>query len=709
MGAVQLRIEGGIAFIEFDKPNSKVNVLDSGSMRELAGYIDEIAGNADIRALLITSKKEGIFIAGADIGEIQGITSSEEARKKAEDGKKILQSLEDLQIVSVAVINGACLGGGFELALACKYRVGSFSDRLRMGLPEVKLGIIPGFGGTQRLPRLAGLSRALDMILSGRMLSGKSALKYGLMDRMFPDATLAEDVVNFAEGVSSGKEKVPRKKKKKVLQLFLENTPLGRALLFKGATKNVMKLTKGFYPAPLKAIEVLRRTYGRSVKKGFTVESEAFGELALTEVSRNLIRVFYLFEEFKKFPWVEGSVKPASVRKCGVLGAGVMGGGIAQLVSFNDIPVRMKDIDHGPVKTALKTAYGLFTYAMKKRKLKRHQVDYKFGLISPTLSYAGFENADIIIEAVVENLGVKRKVFEEVSRIAPAEAVLASNTSALPILKIGEAAVSPERVCGMHFFNPVHRMPLIEVIRSEKTGERALATVVAFARKLGKTVIVVKDVPGFLINRILLSYLNEAGYLLEEGMKMDRIDAIARRFGMPMGPIELIDEVGIDVGSKVVKILEEAYGPRMLSCAILEKLKTEGLLGKKAKKGFYIHEAKKKTPNPRAYQLLAPFADQAPSDDIALKRMIYVMVNEAARCLEEGVVERPETIDIGMITGTGFPPFRAGLLRYADSVGPAAIERDLKEFEKKYNVPRFTSCGYLSDRAKRKETFYPAA
>lgn len=713
MRNLNLRIEGRVGIIEFDQPDSKVNVLNAETMQELSEIIKQFTDRSEsnekskVEALLVTSKKEGIFIAGADIKEIEGITSVDEAQEKVQKGKEILNVLNNLNIATVAVINGACLGGGLELALACKYRVASFSEKVKIGFPEVKLGVIPGFDGTQRLPRITGLISALNMILSGRIISGKDALKNKLVDRLFPQTMLLDDAIDFAKGILENRIHIKRKKKKKIIQRLLENTPFGRMVVYSQSKKNVLKTTKGHYPAPLKALEVIRRTYGGNIKKGSLVESKAFSELAVTDISKNLIKVFYLNEEFKKYKWINDEIIPAQVKKCGVVGAGVMGGGIVQFISFNDILVRLKDINCDAIKSALKTAYGLFKYAIKKKKLTKHQVEYKFGLISPTITYRGFENADLVIEAVVEDLNIKQNVFKEVSEIMQKEAIIASNTSALPIIEMANATNTPENVVGLHFFNPVHRMPLVEIIRSEKTSEETLAKVISFARRIGKVVIVVKDVPGFLINRILLSYLNEAGLLIEEGLKIDRIDRAALTFGMPMGPIELIDEVGVDVGYKVAQILEEAYGPRMKAASILGEIKQRGLFGKKTKKGFYIHKGKKeKIPNGEIYKLISTSSKDKISDEVILKRMIYIMINEAARCLEEGVVDRSQTIDIGMIMGTGFPPFRGGLLRYADSVGVDNIVKDLKGFEKSFNSSRFEPCKYLIDKAEKKERFY---
>ena len=707
MDALNLKIQGKIAILEFDQPDSKVNVLNTGSMQELSRAIDELSTKSEVKALIITSKKQRIFIAGADIKEIEHIDSIEKAREKVDSGKDILNRLHDLDLVTVAAINGVCLGGGLELAIACKYRVASFDDNVKIGLPEVRLGILPGWGGTQRLPRLIGLNRGLTMILSGKIISGKDALRYGLVDRLFSEITLINDVIKFVHGLLEHKVHVKRRKKKKLVQKFLEDTPLGRTIVFSQARKNILKRTKGFYPAPLKILDVIKRTYALDIKKGFLIESKVFSELAITDVSKNLIKVFYLKEEFKKFPWVGKDIKPLTINKCGVVGAGVMGGGIAQLLSYRDIPTRIKDINYDALKQALKTASGIFKYSIKKRRLKKQHVKYKLRLISPTLTYRGFENTDIIIETVAENLEIKKKVFKELSQIASSRTIFVSNTSSLPVIKMAEVTNATDRVAGLHFFNPVHRMPLVEVIKSTKTSDETLATVVAFARQIGKVVIVVKDVPGFLINRILLSYLNEAGHLIDEGVKMDRIDRIACGFGMPMGPVELIDEIGIDVGYKVVKVLEAAYGVRMRTASVLEKVKEKGLLGKKRKLGFYIHKGKKKKePNPDIYSLIKPGATGEVTDDAVLKRMVYVMINEAARCLEEKVVDRPQAVDMGMIMGTGFPPFRAGLLRYADNIGIENIVEDLKRFEKKLNAERFRPCKYLLYKEEKKEKFY---
>lgn len=700
-GAWSLTVRNGIGNLLFDNPDVDVNVLTSEHLSSLDKTLDEIASRTDLKALLITSIKSRIFIAGADIKEIDSIHTKTDAFAKAEQGKKILQKLEDLKIPTVCVINGACLGGGYELALACRYRVASFSENVKVGLPEVNLGILPGFGGSIRLPKLVGLLKGLPLILAGKMAGAEEALKNGMVDKLFPAKTLLEDAYQFAQKAADGKYKKPSAKKD-LGTWFLQDTPVGRSLVFSQAKKDVLKKTKGFYPAPLEIIQLISKTYGKSSPGAYRQESEHFSNLGTTEISKNLIKVFFLSEKYKKLRWTASTVKTDAVKKCGVVGAGVMGGGIAQLVSYRDIPVRVKDLNEKALGGALKEAMSIYKSALKKRKIKKHQLENKMNLISTSLNNTGFKNADILIEAVVEDLGIKQKVFKELSEFTGPETILASNTSSLPVTKMAEVCRNPERVVGLHFFNPVNRMPLVEVIRAEQSSDDAVERTVIFSRRLGKTVILVKDRPGFLVNRLLLPYLNEAAYLLQEGLSPVKIDAIAEKFGMPMGPIELADQVGIDVGYKVAHILQEAFGDRMKVAPILEEVKKQGLLGKKSGKGFYTYKGREKSVNPE----VKTGAGSKTSDEDARKRMIYIMINEAARCLEEKVVDSAATVDIGMIMGTGFPPFRGGLLRYADSIGTANILKDLERFQKEVDAKRFEPSDYLRQLASKNAAFY---
>lgn len=694
--------ENGIGILELDCAGTEVNTLGEVNLNELSSELDQIAGRTDLKALLITSAKKRIFIAGADIKQIDQIKARDQAIHAAEQGKAVFQKIENLKIPAISVISGVCLGGGLELSLACRYRIASFSPDIKIGLPEVNLGILPGFGGSIRLPRLLGLMKALPLILAGRMVSSEEALKLGIVDKLFPESSLRQDALRFAADVIGGSFK-RRPAKRSFIQGFFENTPFGRDFVFQRARTDVLQKTKGFYPAPLKIIRLIRKTYGKRGAKPYRLESEYFADLGVTDLSKKLIQLFFLSEKYKKLAWTSFSGPVEDVSKCGIIGAGVMGGGIAQLVSSRGIPVRVKDISDKALGGALKEAAHLYKDAVKRRRMKKSEADHKMGLISVGLGTEGLSRCGIIIEAVVEDLGIKKKVFQELDALMPPQTVLASNTSSLSVTQMAEGCKHPERIVGLHFFNPVHRMPLVEVIRAEKTSDEAMERIIRFARKLGKTVIVTADRPGFLVNRLLLPYMNEAAHLLEEGMPPTVIDRIAESFGMPMGPIELTDVVGIDVAYKVAHILEDAFGERMKVASILHEVKSQGLLGKKSGKGFYLHQGKSRKINPG---VKLPGKSSGVLNADALKRMIYVMINEAARCLEEHVIDSPATVDLGMIFGTGFPPFRGGLLRYADSLGLENVVRDLERFQKITGRAIFEPSPKLRQLASQKGCFY---
>jgi 3-hydroxyacyl-CoA dehydrogenase/enoyl-CoA hydratase/3-hydroxybutyryl-CoA epimerase len=699
-------IDGDVGTLEFDTPDSSVNILSSAALTELEQQLDEIAGRSDIKVLLITSAKKSIFIAGADIKEIESITDPQEASEKCNRGKQVFDKLEQLPQITVAVINGACLGGGYELSLACDYRVAGFAGCIKIGLPEVRLGILPGFGGCVRLPELIGIANALSVILPGKVLDANRALTLGMVDRLFYDPILVDQAKTFGRAVLSKKEKVHRRRKTLINRL-LEGNPVGRSILFSQARKNVLKLTAGHYPAPLVALDTIKSIVGKSRDEAFRLESEGFGKLGASEISKNLIHVFYLDERYRKKKWNDAEPTLTHVKKVGVVGAGVMGGGIAQLLAKNNVVCRIKDLNNQALALALKTARDVYKYLLKTRRMKKGQVEAQMSLISPTTTYDGFRNADVVIEAVVERMDVKKQVFKELDDVVQPSACLFTNTSSLSVTEMAQCTSRPDRVCGFHFFNPVHRMPLLEIIASEKTSEETIATAVAFARQLGKMVIVVKDKEGFIVNRILLPYMNEAAYLFHEGIDTKRLDDIAKRFGMPMGPMELADEVGIDVGYHVAHILEGAYGKRMHVAEILKAMHEARTLGKKSGEGFYIYTGKRKKVSNKVRNMCGN-ATFTLDDDITTKRLIYVMINEASRCLEEGVVESASTIDVGMIYGTGFPPFRGGLLRYADAVGVNHIVEDLKKFQDRFDQHRFEPSQLLLSMAATNGSFYPS-
>ncbi|MEO2016748.1 MAG: 3-hydroxyacyl-CoA dehydrogenase NAD-binding domain-containing protein [Fuerstiella sp.] len=700
----ELKQHGELGILEFNTPNSSVNILNSEALVEFDQRLDEIAGLTNIKALLITSGKKTIFIAGADIKEIESLSDPQEASDKCELGKQIFDKLESLPQVTIAVINGACLGGGYELSLACNYRVAGFADSIKIGLPEIKLGILPGFGGCVRLPKLIGIANALSMILPGKLVDSRRALKMGLVDRLFYDPILIDEAMKFASNILAKRDKV-RPRKQRLSEKLLEGNPLGRSILFRQARKNVLKSTAGHYPAPLAALNVIKDMVGKSHAEASRLESEELGKLAVTEISKNLIHVFYLDESYKKKPWTEATPTQSQVKKAGVVGAGVMGGGIAQLLAKKNIVCRIKDLNNQALALALKTARTLYGYQIKTRRMKQGQVDAQMSLISPTTTYAGFENVEVVVEAVVERMDVKKQVFKELDVVVQPNACLFTNTSSLRVTEMAESTNRPAKVCGFHFFNPVHRMPLLEIIRTEKTSDETLATAVAFARQLGKMPIVVADREGFIVNRILLPYLNEAAHLFHEGIETKRLDNIATGFGMPMGPLALADEVGIDIGYHVAQILEDAYGERMKVAAILKDVYDAGILGKKTGNGFYVYKGKQKAVNSEVLRMRSGGTFTV-SDDIIQNRLVYTMINEASRCLEEGVVDSAATVDVGMIYGTGFPPFRGGLLKYADSIGAKCILAGLTEFQTKFDQQRFEPSQLLQTMANSGTKFY---
>jgi 3-hydroxyacyl-CoA dehydrogenase/enoyl-CoA hydratase/3-hydroxybutyryl-CoA epimerase len=581
----------------------------------------------------------------------------------------------------------------------------TFNDRGRIGLPEVNLGFVPGFGGTYRLPRLLGLQQGLKMIVSATPINFTTAFKCGLADRLYPSVGLPDRVREFIEEIAAQPDqRIFKPFTPKGFQAFLEKNPLGQMVVFKETLKSVQKITKGFYPAPLKAVEVIRKTQYLPREQALDIESGVFAQLAVTLISKNLVKVFYLSEKYKKLtvPGAE-NVKPMPITKGAVIGAGIMGGGIAQLLSDRGVWARLKDINQDAIAKGLKAAYDVYAQALKRKKARPYQVVVKMAMISGTVDYSGFADADIAIEAVVENMDVKKKVFAEVSAILSSKAILASNTSSLSVTEMARASKDPSRVIGFHFFNPVHRMPLIEIITTEFSSQQTLVSTLEFAKKLGKTPVIVKDAPGFLVNRILLGYINEAGRILDEGGSIAAIDRFAVNFGMPMGPFTLSDEVGLDVGVKVLHVLEAGLGPRFKPAKIFDEVLPLKLLGKKSGKGFYIH-GKERAVNPQVQAFVK--AGVAAQEQEAIERMIYIMINEAAMVLQEKVVDGPDTVDIGMIMGTGFPPFRGGLLRYADSLGMEHLVDGLEKLESCFKDGRFKPCAYILELKNHGKKFY---
>jgi 3-hydroxyacyl-CoA dehydrogenase/enoyl-CoA hydratase/3-hydroxybutyryl-CoA epimerase len=697
--AFRIERDEDLAIVWFDLPGEKVNKFSTAVMSEFAAVVDELENDRDIKRVIVASGKPAIFIAGADVTEFSKATSADQAAEYTRFGQQTIHRFSKLPQVTVAAINGAALGGGGELAITCDYRVMSDSPRAQIGLPETKLGIFPAWGGTTRLPRLIGLPAALDIILNGKTLDGKRAKRMGLVDEVVPAAILLDIAKEFS---TKPKRRVGGRTK-----FYVEGNPIARRVIFSKARKAVMAQTHGHYPAPLAAIDVMEYGMSAGVERGLAREVEAVVPLIVgpqAEVAQNLIRLFFMMEESKK---ERIAATPVEVRDAGALGAGIMGGGIAQLIADKtDASVRMRDINWKAIAGGMKAAAKIWKKKVERRRMTRGEMQRKLARITSTTDWTGFERCQVVVEAVVENVDVKRQVLSEFEAIAGPNAIFATNTSTIPITDIAAQAKRPENVAGMHFFNPVDRMPLVEVIRGARTSDVAMVTVANFARKLGKTVVYCNDGPGFVVNRILGPYMNESGFLLEEGNSIESLDKAMIDFGMPMGPMALLDEVGIDVAAKVAKILGGAFGDRMEPSHVVETLYADGRYGKKNGKGLYVYEGgKRQGPDPSVYKLLNIRSTHPADPTAVVERMIFAMVNEAAMILDEKIVASPAELDLAMIMGTGFPPFRGGLLRYADKLGLPYILARLDDLFQKHGK-RFLATAALRKLAERDGKFY---
>lgn len=703
---------GEVAIVEFDLVGEKVNKLSSPVMMRLKEIIAELK-KSNYKAVIFKSNKAKIFIAGADIDEIRAMTTKEQFNKAVEGGQEIFNELEDLPMPTIAAIHGACAGGGCEFIMACDYRIATDDPSTRIGLPETKLGIIPGFGGCVRMPRIVGLPAALDIILAGKLERPAKALKVGLIDQLVHPSILMEQAfLKAKEVIKEGGKKRRKSFKPKGASIKFMHSVLGRPIVFSQAKKGVLKLTSGHYPAQIKALEVISKTYGSDDRaRSLEIERAAFVEAAATDVSKNLIHVFDLTEMVKKQTGVAGKdVKPKKVEYLGVLGAGTMGGGVAFIGADKGIHVRMKDLNWDAIGKGLKHARDLWAKLLKKKAINQFEMQHKMDLVSGTLDYSGFGRMDLVVEAIVEDMEIKKKVIREVAEQLPENAIIATNTSSLSVTEMSAGHPRPENFAGMHFFNPVDKMPLVEVIRGEKSSDETIATVFDLAKRMGKMPVTVKDGPGFLVNRLLLPYMAEAAFLMQEGMSIETVDrAFKKEFGMPMGPFALMDEVGLDVCIKVLKIFKKAFGARIEMAPLMEKLETSKRLGKKGGLGFYKYDSKGKRldVDPSIYETLGL---KSPSDPLSnrecIERGVFAMVNECSLALlEDRIVETPHEVDLAMIMGTGFPPFRGGLLKYADSIGSTYIVDQLEVYASK-SAARLRPATPLRNMAKSGRKFY---
>lgn len=702
----------GVARLEFDESGLAILYLGHSSERVITLTVERLDSLREsiqrLRqqkppGLIIISPHKDMFTAGADINLIKAVTDAKKAEELARAGQNLFDEIESLPFPTVAAISGPCVGGGCELALACKHRIITDVKSSTIGLPEIKLGILPGFGGTQRLPRLIGLPKALDIILQGKILRPRQALAAGLVDEIVKYDNLYERAAVIAR--DPGKIK---RRRIPFLDRVATDYSLTRKFVSKKAGAVLARKTKGFYPAPPAALEVVIHGLQHGIKEGLQFEARELGRLIVTPESKSLVNVFFLSESAKALG--KSGRKGVENLNAMVIGAGIMGAGIAGLLAKNDAAVILKDTSDEALKKGLthikSYVSGLKYLSMAEQSFIVNRIE------STTKDSPNVGSVNFLIEAVFEDAKLKAKLLSEASKNLPPEAIIATNTSSLSVSDIAAEIDNPERVIGMHFFNPVEKMPLVEVIRAKNTSDKTTAIVAALAVKLGKLPIIVEDVPGFLINRILTPYLNEAAFLLSEGYRVEDIDKAATRFGMPMGPLRLLDEIGLDVASHVSDVMSKAYGERMQAPTYARMLLNMGRKGKKSGAGFYDFSEKSSEPNPTLKEKLniaAALRSTANLDHLS-ERLIMALINEAVLCLDQGVAGVPGKeaafqIDLGTVMGIGFPPFRGGLLHYANGLGTDRIYKTLLDFSERFGE-RYKPAEGIKSRAEKGLGFY---
>ncbi|GEM74369.1 fatty acid oxidation complex subunit alpha FadJ [Vibrio sagamiensis] len=691
--------EQNIAWLAIDAPNEKMNTLQAAFGDEMLTIFNQLNDTSSIKGLIVHSLKPDNFVAGADVRMLEACKTADEAEILAKQGQQLFQQLSDLPYPVVAAIHGPCLGGGLELALACDYRVCTDSNKTRLGLPEVQLGLLPGSGGTQRLPRLIGLLPSLDLILTGKQLRAKKAQKMGIVDACVPKVILLDVAKKFIE-----KGKVRSQKKTSTKEKLMSGNGLARKLVFEQATKKTHEKTRGNYPATKAILEVIQLGLEKGFVSGQELEAKRFGELVMSPESKSLRSIFFATTEMKKENGAQANPTPTC--RIGVLGGGLMGAGISYVsLAKAKLPVRIKDVSNDGVLNAFNYNYKLLEKQRKRRILSKANVQAKMLQLTGGIDFNHFDRVDVVIEAVFEDLELKQQMVADIEVYAKQSTIFATNTSSLPIYQIAAQAERPENIVGLHYFSPVEKMPLVEVIPHETTSENTIATVVALAKKQGKTPIVVKDKAGFYVNRILAPYMNESALILLENEPIEKLDGALLDFGFPVGPIALLDEVGVDIGAKIMPIMVKELGERFKGPDVFDTLLNDGRKGRKSGKGFYTYKGKKKDVDKSVYKLLNLNPESKLSGDEIALRCVLPMLNEAVRCLDDGIIRSPRDGDIGAIFGIGFPPFLGGPFHYMDQFGLRELVEKMNEFATKYGE-RFAPCDGLLTRAGEGRLFY---
>ena len=681
-----------IAWIGFGhRCDKSMTVLDVETLEELTSITEQLGRATHLKGVVFFTHKKRCFLAGVDINIFDQFKKESDATERSAQGQNLFNQIESLKIPTLVCVHGICLGGGTEFALACDHILVSDDPNTQIGLPEVKLGILPGLGGTWRLPQKIGLAKALDMILTGKSIRATKCVQWGLAAESYPNERLLEMALRHLY------QSKPRKS-------TLSENILVRKVIFQKARDSVFKKTLGLYQAPLKILDTMETGLGRGQRAYLNAEARAFGELCMGEQSQNLRHLFFLSEKSKKFP-LPPPARKLNIQRGAVLGAGVMGGGIAWLMAKNNATPLMKDIRLESLELGLRQASSFFTESLSRKRMSEDDYRRKMRSIFPTLNYRGFAKTQLVVEAVVEDIAVKKSVLSEVERHVHPDCILTSNTSSLSISQLSECLKYPERFAGLHFFNPVNRMPLVEIITHKQTSLETVEALYKWCLSTGKTPLIVKDCPGFLVNRLLIPYLNEATWLLEEGYELKDIDQACVHFGMPMGPFHLMDEIGLDVVKKVISVFSQLEGSVIHLNKVFESVSQSNLLGKKGGKGFYHYNAKGKKESVNSSLYPSSVSKKSTNETLIQKRLLFPMINEATKALTEGIVPNPSDIDLGTVFGIGFPPFRGGLYKYACGEGFENILVELENFAKKVSPQRYRPSDWLKNKVlKNKRT-----
>jgi 3-hydroxyacyl-CoA dehydrogenase/enoyl-CoA hydratase/3-hydroxybutyryl-CoA epimerase len=705
MNYLSIEEQDDILIVTLDQAGEKVNKLDEQLIEEFKELLPK-AEKESVKGIVLISGKENNFIAGADVEMFKNKKAPEEIEELSRTGNELLLRVENFPKPIVAAIHGGCIGGGNEVAMACHYRVATEDSATKFSQPEVQLGLLPGGGGTQRLPRLIGLQNSLTYLLTGKNIYPRQAKKMGLVDELTHKGALLKAAKKAVEKLAEGK--IEENGKRGLGERLLEGNALGRKIIFSQARKRAKKKSKGNYPAPEWIIDCVEEGYKNGLKAGLQKESVGFGKLAATTESKAMVSLFFAMQQAKRNPQQE---KVRKIEKMGVLGAGLMGAGIADISVNNGYRVLLKDQKMEQAAKGEKTIWKNLDKKVSKHIISSFERDRTISQVTATESYDGFSNVDLVIEAVFEDLNLKQSIIKEVEKVVPDHCIFASNTSSLPIAEIAEASKRPEQVVGMHYFSPVQKMPLVEIIKTEQTADWVVATARQVAIEQGKHVITVNDGPGFYTTRILAPFMNEALMLLEEGISIEQLDRDMKQFGFPVGPAALFDEVGIDVAAHITEVLNPMFRERgMEPSQKPQKLLDAGYKGRKNETGFYHYKQKgsskkKKDPNTDIYQFFGGEDRKKLDTQQVQNRMALMMVNEAAWCLQENILENPTDGDLGAVMGLGFPPFLGGPFRYIDQLGAHEIVKRLEILEAQHG-PRFTPADILKEHAKKVKEFH---